>query len=270
MKIIKVCSIIICGFVFSSSFAGCLDPEEAKAVYLRSKGQTPADAAHLLQRSIVLCESYEAYYGLGENQQELKQYQLSLESFKRAQLLEEEDAQKKANTLARMAESYMKLEDLPNALEAMKLAEKLYKSESLEKPGWVKYVKKDIDKEEYKIRPKPRPQIAIEILFDSQSMAVNKVGLAKAKQLGLILLPYVKAGKKVLIVGHSEKSGNQSSNVQISEDRAKSVVKVLENLYPELVGKLQYEGRGFSQLRYSGVDKNMNALNRRVDVEIQD
>jgi len=82
-------------------------------------------------------------------------------------------------------------------------------------------------------------------------------------------MPYVEAGRRVLIVGHSEKTGDQESNLQLSEDRAKSVVAVLETLYPKLEGQLNYEGRGYSQLRYQGNDKGLHALNRRVDIEIR-
>jgi outer membrane protein OmpA-like peptidoglycan-associated protein len=46
-------------------------------------------------------------------------------------------------------------------------------------------------------------------------------------------------------------------------------VAALETLYPELRGQLDYEGRGYSQLRYQGNNKEMHALNRRVDVEVR-
>ncbi len=252
-----------------SSWAGCLNEFQAKAFYFRAQGQTAVDSEHLLKRSAVLCESYDVYYELGLNQQKLKQYAQSLESFVNARQFLGSDAQQKANLFARMADSYRQLNDLPDAIAAMELADKIYTSKLADKPEWASYISKDIGAEKSAMLPKARPKIKIDVFFDPQSMMVNDNSLSKIKQLGLALLPYVQEGKRILIVGHSEKTGDQDLNQQLSEDRAKSVVDALLTLYPELKDKLDYEGRGYSQLRYQGNDKALSALNRRVEVEVR-
>ncbi|MDT8425983.1 MAG: OmpA family protein [Methyloprofundus sp.] len=258
-----------CSVICFSASAECLSEYEAKALYLRAQGQSAADSEHLLKRSAVLCENYNVYYELGLNQQKLQQFSQSLVSFVNARQFLGSDEEQKANLLGRMANSYIQLNDLPNALSAMQAADKIYAAKQIAKPAWANYVSRDIDKVKSAGLPKARPKVDIDILFDSQSMAINEKALAKIKALGLALIPYVDAGKRVLIVGHSEKTSDQESNLQLSEGRAKSVVAVLETLYPKLEGRLDYEGRGYSQLRYQGNDKDMHALNRRVDVEIK-
>jgi len=269
MKIKQYWVFYFCAAMSFFANAGCLNEYEAKAMYLRAQGQSPADSEHLLKRSIVLCESYDAYYALGLSQQKLQQYSQSLASFTNARQFTGADKQKKANLLGRMASSYIKLNDLANALEAMEAADKIYTNKQISKPEWANYVSQDLDKLKTAGLPKVRPKVDIDILFDPQSMAINEQGLAKVKELGLALIPYIKAGRHILIVGHSEKTGDQESNQQLSEDRAKAVVAALETLYPELEGKLDYEGRAYSQLRYQGNNKEMQALNRRVDVEVR-
>ncbi|SHE22634.1 OmpA family protein [methanotrophic endosymbiont of Bathymodiolus puteoserpentis (Logatchev)] len=269
MKIKQYWVFYFCGAMSFFANAECLSEYEAKAMYLRAQGQSAADSEHLLKRSAVLCENYDVYYALGLNQQKLQQYSQSLVSFINARQFLGSDEQKKANLLGRMASSYIQLNDLPNALAAMGAADKIYAKKWIDKPEWANYVSEDIDKLKAAGLPKVRPKVDIDILFDPQSMAINEKGLAKVKELGLALMPYIKAGKRILIVGHSEKTGDQESNRQLSEDRAKSVVAALETLYPELRGQLDYEGRGYSQLRYQGNNKEMHALNRRVDVEVR-
>ena len=269
MKIKRYWVFYFCSAMSFAASAGCLDEYQAKAMYLRAQGQTAVDSEHLLKRSAVLCENYDVYYDLGLNQQKLKQYPQSLVSFVNAQQFLGSDAQRKANLLGRMASSYIQLNDLPNALAAMKAADKIYTDKQIDKPEWANYVSKDIDKVRLAGLPKVRPKVDIDILFAPQSVAINEKGLVKIKKLGLALMPYVEAGKHILIVGHSEKTGDQESNLQLSEDRAKSVVVVLETLYPKLEGTLDYEGRGYNQLLYQGNDKKLHALNRRVDVEVR-
>jgi len=269
MKIKQYWVFFFCSVLSFSASAGCLSEYEAKAMYLRAQGQGLADSEHLLKRSAVLCENYDVYYELGLNEQKLERYSESLRSFIKARQFLGSDERQKANLLGRMASSYIQLNDLPNAIVAMKAADKIYAAKQLDKPEWANLISKNIDEVKSAMFPKARPKVDIDILFDPQSMAINEGGVAKIKKLGLALIPYVEAGKRILIVGHSEKTGDQESNQQLSEDRAKSVVAVLEALYPELAGQLDYEGRGYSQLRYQGNDKEMHALNRRVDIEVR-
>ncbi|MCF7971464.1 MAG: OmpA family protein [Methylococcaceae bacterium] len=269
MKIQQYWIFCFCSVMPFASYSVCLSEFEAKALYFRSQAQTAADSEHLLKRSAVLCENYDVYYELGLNQQKLKQYSQSLESFVSARQFLGADVKRKANLFARMANSYLQLNDLPNAIATMEAADKIYATQQSDKPEWANYVSKDIAAEKSAGLPKVSPKIDIDILFDPQSMLINEKAFAKIKELGSALLPYVQAGKSILIVGHSEKTGDQESNLQLSEDRAKSVVALLEALYPDLAGRLSYEGRGYSQLRYQGNDKAMQALNRRVAVEIR-
>lgn len=83
-------------------------------------------------------------------------------------------------------------------------------------------------------------------------MLIDEQGVEQIKELGKALLSYVQSGQRILVVGHTDIKGGEQYNQQLSENRAKSVIKTLESIYPELKGSLDFKGRGFSQLRYKG------------------
>ena len=128
-----------------SSHAGCLDAEQAKALYLRAKGQTADDTVHLLKQSAQLCENYAVYYKLGVNQLKLQQFAPSLESFKNAQRFVEFGSVQESTLLGRMAIAYFKLNDLSNALAAIDVAHEVYQKKQEDAPKWLVAVRQDID-----------------------------------------------------------------------------------------------------------------------------
>ena len=75
---------------------------------------------------------------------------------------------------------------------------------------------------------------------------------------------------RVLVVGHTDdqplRSIRYSDNVELSRDRAVSVVKILEAV-PANAGRLTWNGAGSSQPKHVPASDPANrALNRRVEI----
>ncbi len=266
-----------------NTYAGCLDAEQAKALYLRAKGQTADASVHLLQQSAELCENYAVYYKLGLNQLKLAQYQNALQSFKNAQRFVDMGTQQDAILLGRMAIAYYQRNDLSNALAAIDSAHEVYAQQSEKPPVWLTQLRQDIDTRiaqtlftsdkigETLVSMKNfgvKPKINIKILFASRSVLIDERGLEQVKELGKALLSYARSGQRILIIGHTDIKGSAQYNQKLSENRAKSVIKTLVSLYPELKGSLDYKGMGFRHLRYKGDQEKINRLNRRVEIQL--
>jgi outer membrane protein OmpA-like peptidoglycan-associated protein len=266
-----------------NAYSGCLDAEQARALYLRAKGQTADASVHLLQQSATLCENYAVYYKLGINQLKLGHYQNALVSFKNAQHFADMGTQQDAILLGRMAIASYQMQDLSNALAAIDSAHEIYAQQHEQAPAWLTQVRQDIDTSiaqtlftsdkinETLVSMKNfgiKPKINIKVLFASRSVLIDEQGLEQIKELGKALLSYVQSGQRVLIVGHTDIKGGEQYNQQLSENRAKSVIKTLESIYPELKGSLDFKGMGFSQLRYKGDQEKINRLNRRVEIQL--
>ncbi len=282
MKIIRYLLLISLSTLALNAYSGCLDAEQAKALYLRAKGQTADATVHLLKQSAELCENYAVYYKLGVNQLKLEQYQNALASFKTSQRFAEIGSKQDAILLGRMAIAYYQVQDLSNALAAIDTAYAVYAQLQEEGPAWLTQVRQDIDTSiaqtlftsdkinETLISMKNfgvKPKINIKILFASRSILIDEQGVEQIKELGKALLSYVQSGQRILIVGHTDINGGEQYNQQLSENRAKSVIKTLESIYPELRGNLDYKGQGFSQLRYKGNQDKIHQLNRRVEIQ---
>lgn len=283
MKVIQACLFVVLSVLSVNLYAACPDVGGAKTLYLRAtKGEATDDTVDLLKQSAQLCENYAVYYKLGINQLKRKQYQQSLESFKNAQRFVEFGSTQEAVLLGRMAIAYFQLNDLANALAVIEAAHEVYVKQKEAAPNWLVAVRQDIDIalaqtlytadkiNETLLSMKSfgvKPKINIKILFATRSVLIDEQGIAQIKELGKSLLPYVQAGQRVLIIGHTDTIGGEQYNQQLSENRAISVVKALVAIYPELEGHLEYKGKGFSQLRYKGDQEKIHRLNRRVEVQ---
>ena len=68
-------------------------------------------------------------------------------------------------------------------------------------------------------------------------------------------------GLRLTIVGHTDATGSDEYNLNLSQERAQSVFNILVNDYKIDSQRLSVEGHGESQLRYSRYDSR----NRRVE-----
>lgn len=97
------------------------------------------------------------------------------------------------------------------------------------------------------------------ILSSEGSEAIHKI----ANNLKEINAPFF-----LVISGHTSRVGKAAFNLQLSKDRARAVAKVLtDSGIP--ARDIRTEGLGFSQPRVKEVTKADQAVNRRVEIDIQ-
>lgn len=80
----------------------------------------------------------------------------------------------------------------------------------------------------------------------------------------------VAANSCLLIVGHTSRTGSEALNDRLSQQRAASIQKRLEDIAPETVGRFQLSGMGFREnLIGSGTDDQQDSLDRRVEFKVR-
>lgn len=75
----------------------------------------------------------------------------------------------------------------------------------------------------------------------------------------------------VMVIGHTDSRGTATYNMKLSRDRAEAVADVLSSMLKAQSAdgiKLQYQGRGESELRYQGEQADDHRRNRRVEVVV--
>jgi len=263
MKIIQCLALFVGTSISMSLCASCLDADQARALYLRAKGQTADNSVQLLKRSAELCENDIVYYDLGSSQLKLKQYQNSISSYKNALRFVDLNSQLEAKLQGRMATSYYQLDDLFNALKAIKIAQSIYAKNQIPVPKWMSDIRSDID---FSLSANTdKSVISTHIRFASNSIFLDKKRLEQVNKLAKTLLPYIKKEQRFLVIGHTDLDGSQEYNQQLSVKRAMAVVNALESFSPELKGYLDSQGEGF-KYSHGNKGKQNRQLNMRVVV----
>lgn len=105
-----------------------------------------------------------------------------------------------------------------------------------------------------------------DLLFDSGSSTLSPGAIQKLNSLGSTLVRYPESN--VLIKGHTDSQGDESKNLQLSEDRARNVKNLLI-----AQGVAQYRITSIGMGEQFPVSTNSTAVgraqNRRVEVEIK-
>lgn len=71
------------------------------------------------------------------------------------------------------------------------------------------------------------------------------------------------------VIGHTSRSGSDSTNERLSLSRAAAVMALLEKADPEIAGRLKPQGMGFRQnIIGSGTDDARDSLDRRVEFAV--
>lgn len=105
-----------------------------------------------------------------------------------------------------------------------------------------------------------------QVLFDSGKSELKPKGLDALKEL-VNSITVLKKGK-VIIEGHTDDVGRETTNNALSLARAKSVSKALRNLIPSTQFKWQEKGYGESQPLVENDSDINRAKNRRVEILI--
>lgn len=115
-------------------------------------------------------------------------------------------------------------------------------------------------------------RLNIPVLFEFDSARLTPQSLDTIGQLATALASLeLGAQDTVMVVGHTDARGSRSYNMTLSRERAKAVADVLQEEMatqgaPAL--DLLFQGRGESELRYSGEQADDHRRNRRVEVII--
>lgn len=104
------------------------------------------------------------------------------------------------------------------------------------------------------------------ILFDHDSATLTPQARSRLEAIAGILNRYRE--REVRISGHTDSSGSTTYNQRLSEDRARAVVRALQNQHNVDGRRLSYQGRGETQPIAPNTDAGGRARNRRVEVLI--
>ena len=256
--------------------------------YSRAKSETsPQRVIHLLNRSAQLCPSFNAWYMLGLIYAREGQTDRAIEAYIQAETAAA-SARTEALALARRGELLLQNGQVLPALRALYLAKRFHPEPS---PEWLDVSLKNARIQTHQSiipaaqmvevfergtqfstdgRFAVRPAVNLPVHFDYDQTSLNSTGRHQVLELGRALTRIQMKPRRFLLIGHTDKRGSRAYNQVLSENRAYTVKIDLERQFPSLTGKLEYSGRGESQLLYNGDSEVDHMLNRRVKVVIAD
>ena len=271
--------------VFSGSVAA-MDCRLSEKYYFQAKSATdPVRSIEWLQRSIEVCPNFNSWYMLGllyKNQGKINE---AIDAF--VQAGENAGPSKaEARALARRGELLAQTGQLFQALRAFKLAKRFHPEPA---PDWLEKSLKNTRIQSCRVvmpaeeiasfleagtqisrdrRFAIRPGVNIPVQFDFDRSDLNPRGIRQITELGEALTREKMRSRSFLLVGHTDKRGTTAYNQVLSEKRAHSVKMELERRFPSLIRRLKTEGRGETELFYSGDTESDHMLNRRVKVTL--
>lgn len=110
------------------------------------------------------------------------------------------------------------------------------------------------------------PSVNIRINFDYDSTQVAGTSRQNVSVLAETLAKPKYQGKRIILVGHTDKRGDAQYNMNLSLKRAAAIQQQLIGLSPQLQGHIQIQGKGEDQLLYQGDSEQVHLLNRRIEV----
>ena len=271
--------------VFSGSVAA-MDCRLGEKYYFQAKSAAdPVQSMEWLQRSIAVCPNFNSWYMLGllyKNQGKINE---AIDAF--VQAGENAGPSKaEARALARRGELLAQTGQLFQALRAFKLAKRFHPEPA---PDWLEKSLKNTRIQSCRVvmpaeeiasfleadtqisrdrRFAIRPGVNIPVQFDFDRSDLNPRGIRQITELGEALTREKMRSRSFLLVGHTDKRGTTAYNQVLSEKRAHSVKMELERRFPSLIRRLKTEGRGETELFYSGDTESDHMLNRRVKVTL--
>ncbi|MGQ7847546.1 OmpA family protein [Granulosicoccus sp. 3-233] len=125
-----------------------------------------------------------------------------------------------------------------------------------------------------KVEQEPREaRLNIPVLFKFDSAELSDESHATIEQLAAALVRLeLDRDDTVLVIGHTDSRGSATYNMNLSRARAEVVADVLAGLLKAesaSTAELQFQGRGETELRYSGDQAEDHRRNRRVEVIVR-
>lgn len=108
--------------------------------------------------------------------------------------------------------------------------------------------------------------LSSEVSFDVNSAAIKRSFRSSLDKLADVLSRY--SDTNIKIVGHTDSTGSEAHNLDLSVRRARSVVAYLQN-YGISSSRLRAEGRGEMEPRASNGSRSGRQQNRRVEVFVE-
>jgi outer membrane protein OmpA-like peptidoglycan-associated protein len=273
--------------IVSSGSVAAMDCRLGEKYYFQAKSAAdPVRSIEWLQQSIEVCPNFNSWYILGllyKNQGKINE---AIDAF--VQAGENAGPSKaKARALARRGELLAQTGQIFQALRAFKLAKRFHPEPA---PDWLEKSLKNARIQSCRVvmpaeeiasfleagtqisrdrRFAIRPGVNIPVQFDFDRSDLNSRGIHQITELGEALTREKMRSWSFLLVGHTDKRGTTAYNQVLSEKRARSVKMELERRFPSLIRRLKAEGRGETELFYSGDTESDHMLNRRVKVTLK-
>jgi outer membrane protein OmpA-like peptidoglycan-associated protein len=272
-------------FMLSILSAACaVGQETAESLYLQSGDKQPSEAIPLLLKSIHLRPTFEAHYRLGVSYIKSEDYNNALESLREAYRLTTPDqSTERAHIFFRRAEAHEGLGEIYVAYQELEVSlaleehplvrKKLFAVQNVlsQREPDARQLKSAFDTaKDLDIRPtqSKSPSVPIWVNFDVGQHTLTPAGKRQTDVLANELLSSRNSDYRFLVVGHTDSSGNDRANEQLSIRRAAEVKAFLLDRGLE-ASRVRVEGRGSRQPMRPGSTEADFRVNRRVEVVLE-
>lgn len=277
---------ILFSLVVLPGLSPAMDCQLGEKYYHQAKSETdPMRRIEWLQRSVKICPNFNAWYMLGLLYKQQRRTDEAIDAFIHARTTAG-PSRAEALALARKGELLAQTGKLSQALQALELAKRFHPEPA---PLWLEKSLKDTRIQSYRTvmpagdiasflesetkaskdgRFAIRPALNLPVQFEFDRADLNSLGMQQITELGGALTRPKISQWRFLLVGHTDKRGSIAYNQILSEKRAKAVKIELQHRFPSLIGKLETEGRGETELLYDGDSEEDHMLNRRVKVTL--
>lgn len=113
---------------------------------------------------------------------------------------------------------------------------------------------------------KHTPRVNLDIRFAHDSDRVESISMKQISDLSEALLSEALKDKGVIIEGHTDSDGTNAYNIDLSQRRSQSVIKILVDKHGIALSRLTSKGYGEEKPVYSNKTSFGKSVNRRVGV----
>jgi len=266
--------------------ANATDCSVAKKEYEKGleagKAQDWNAATQALSKSTQECNTFNAWYLLGQAYTELHNYNDALSAFEDSRQYAK-TTNERALAMGRYAQIQANLGEVNRPLTMVHEARKMHSNppkwmtmlamsldeKRIEQPLTIAQVTRALTNKSIKIfNSNAKPNINVNINFKSNSTEIVESSYQALDVLAEALADRAISSKQVTIVGHSDQRGAEGYNMDLSVKRAKYIEKELISRNPVLQGKLLVLGKGEGNPLYEGNDENSFKFNRRIELQV--
>lgn len=246
-----------------------------------------------LLKAVETCSAYKSWFALGMTQKNLAKIPDALKAFEHAAQLAVTD-EEKGESIARYGEVLSLNGQRPEALSQLQLAREVHPNP----PAWMNTMTMELDKS-LSERPmsaddikrglgtetfgllmpskaiavakanKAQPSINIRLNFKYNSTELEEGMAGNLQALSSALGDSQFSQHTIKLVGHSDTTGEEGYNQQLSRSRAQAIRDQLVQQNPALKSRLVVDGVGESKPLYQGDSEEIHRLNRRLQVVVQ-